>query len=183
MSQIILVTGGSRSGKSAYSQKLAESMPGPRTFIATGLPIDDEMRERIRRHRDARRLRDWATIEEPVDLRGAISRDPGANVMIVDCLTLWINNLMYEAEKANVTLSENDIADRCQQVIEACGTCNGTVVFVTNEIGMGLVPENPVGRLYRDLVGRYNQIMAEASHRVIFLVSGQPLELKTGIVV
>ena len=181
MGQIILVTGGSRSGKSAYSQKLAESMPGPRAFIATGLPIDDEMRDRIRLHQEARNKHDWTTIEEPLNLQRALSGAQDSNVLLVDCLTLWINNLMYEAEKSGVKLTENDISLNCENVINACRMRHGTVIFVTNEIGMGLVPENPISRLYRDLVGRCNQTMAAAGNRVIFLVSGQPLELKKEI--
>jgi adenosylcobinamide kinase/adenosylcobinamide-phosphate guanylyltransferase len=120
VSQIILVTGGSRSGKSAYSQKLAESMPGPRTFIATGLPIDDEMRDRICRHQEARSKHEWTTIEEPLNLQRALSRAQDSNVLLVDCLTLWINNLMYEAEKSGVKLTETDISQHCEKVIAAC---------------------------------------------------------------
>lgn len=178
MGEIILVTGGSRSGKSAYAQRLAESIPGPRVFVATGLPIDDEMRDRIRKHQEARKVRNWQTLEEPLDLSAAIGKASNARCILVDCLTLWINNLMYQGEQAGVTVSESDIHRHCHQLLAACARYPGTILFVTSEVGMGIVPDNPLSRLYRDLVGRCNQIIADASNRVILLVSGQPLELK-----
>jgi adenosylcobinamide kinase/adenosylcobinamide-phosphate guanylyltransferase len=178
MGRIILVTGGSRSGKSAYAQKQAESLPGSRAFIATCPVIDDEMRERIRKHQEARRGKGWDTIEEPLNVANVICDAQHYSALVVDCLTLWINNLLYEAEIAGRNINEAEIALECQRLISACEKHPGTILFVTNEIGMGIVPENPLSRLYRDLVGRCNQIMAEASARVVLLVSGQPLEIK-----
>ena len=99
MAEIILITGGSRSGKSAFAQMTSEALPGPRAYIATCPVIDLEMEERIRKHREARREKGWKTIEETVDLAGVIRRAGGCRVLLVDCLTLWINNLLYEAEK------------------------------------------------------------------------------------
>ena len=178
MAHVILVTGGSRSGKSAFAQKFAESMPGPRAFIATGTVTDDEMRRRIEKHKQARRNSRWKTIEAPVDLKGTLPGTHRFKCVVVDCLTLWINNLLYEAEKSGKTISENDVTRKCRELLNACKKHPGTVLFVTNEIGMGIVPEPPLCRLYRDLVGRCNQIIAGASDRVILLVAGQPLELK-----
>jgi len=178
MGRIILVTGGSRSGKSDYAQRTAESMQGPHAFVATCPVIDAEMEMRIRTHQDARRGKGWQTIEEPVYLEKAIQNAHAFKTIVADCLTLWINNLMYEAETIGKTISETDIALRCDELIACCDAHPGTIFFVTNEVGMGIVPENPLSRLYRDLVGRCNQIMAAGSHRVVLLISGQPIELK-----
>jgi len=178
MGQIIIVTGGSRSGKSFWAQKTAESISARRVFIATCPVVDDEMRERIRKHREARDERNWHTIEEPLDIAGAIDSCHEFTVVLVDCLTLWINNLMYRAEKENVTVTETDAAIECRCVAEAAKRHPGTVLFVTNEVGMGIVPENAQARLFRDLAGRCNQVMASESARVVFMVSGIPLEVK-----
>lgn len=182
MAQMILITGGSRSGKSAYAQKLAESLAGPRAFVATCPVIDDEMRERIRKHRQARQKRRWRTIEEPVDLPGALRDAKQYKVVLVDCLTLWINNLMFEAEKRRKTISEESVTRQCQKLRTAGRAHSGTILFVTNEVGMGIVPENALARLFRDLAGRCNREMAQVCDRVVLLVAGQPLELKTTLV-
>ena len=181
MGQIILITGGSRSGKSAYAQRVAEALPGPRAFVATCPIIDDEMSERVRKHQEARQHSDWVTVEEPVDLCGVVRSARDCQVLLVDCLTLWINNLLHEASKNGNTISEADIAEQCRELLVACKQYPGTILFVTNEIGMGIVPETPLCRLYRDLVGRCNQLIAESSDRVVLLVSGQPLEIKKRI--
>jgi adenosylcobinamide kinase / adenosylcobinamide-phosphate guanylyltransferase len=178
MGKIVLVTGGSRSGKSEYAQKAVEAMPGSRAFIATCPVIDDEMQLRIRNHQDARHGRGWHTIEEPLRIEMAVRNAHGFACLVVDCLTLWINNLMYQADTAGKTISEADISVRCHDLLAACTLHPGTIVFVTNEVGMGIVPENPVSRLYRDLVGRCNQVVAGASHRVVLLISGQAIEIK-----
>ena len=178
MRQIILVTGGGRSGKSSWAQKTAESISPRRVFIATCPVIDDEMRERIRKHREAREERNWHTIEEPLDIAGAIDSSHDFPVALIDCLTLWINNLMYRAEKDSVVITETDIVMECRRVIDAAKRHPGAVLFVTNEVGMGIIPENTQARLYRDLAGRCNQVMAEASGRVVLMVSGLPMEIK-----
>jgi len=177
-SRIVLVTGGSRSGKSAHAQKRAEAIVGKRVYVATCPVIDGEMEERVRRHREARNTRDWQTVEEPVDLAGAIARAKGSSVVLVDCLTLWVNNLMYEAEIRGERLSESAIASRCEPVVEAARHLDSTVLFVTNETGMGIVPENPVSRHFRDLAGRVNQVIAAAADEVVLVVCGQPLCIK-----
>ena len=178
MGQIILVTGGNRSGKSAFAQKTAEMLSEPRAFLATCPPIDEEMKERIRKHQDARRQRRWHTIEQPLNIAAAIINAHEFPTVLVDCLTLWINNLLYQAEQNGKSISESEIARECRQLVTACKAHPGTIIIVTNEIGMGLIPENALSRLYRDLVGRCNQIIAEASLRVVLLVSGQPIEIK-----
>ena len=178
MSKIILVTGGSRSGKSAFAQQLAEALPGPRAFVATCPVIDPEMNERIRRHQEARSLRAWQTFEEPCDLAAALLRAKDQRVVLVDCLTLWVNNVMYEAGQQEATVSEADIAARCVPILDAARHHGGTVLFVSNEVGMGLVPETPLGRRFRDLAGRVNQTVAAACDEVFLVVCGQPLKIK-----
>jgi adenosylcobinamide kinase/adenosylcobinamide-phosphate guanylyltransferase len=178
MSKLILVTGGSRGGKSAYAQSVAEALPGPRAFVATCPVIDPEMQERVRRHQLARSSRDWRTIEEPLDLAAAFQDAKEQPVVLIDCLTLWVNNVMYEAEQQKKAVSEAEIARRCKPVIAAAREHGGTVLFVTNEVGMGLVPENRVGRRFRDLAGRGNQIIAAACDEVFLVICGQPLKIK-----
>ena len=178
MAKIILITGGSRSGKSAFAQKTAEALPGPRAYVATCPVIDPETEERVRKHREARRRKGWETIEETVDLAGVIRRAGAYRVLLVDCLTLWINNLLYGAERRGEHFTEEATADRCRELIDACGAFPGTVIFVTNELGMGIVPDNETARRFRDVAGRCNQEIAAASETVTLVVSGVPLELK-----
>jgi adenosylcobinamide kinase / adenosylcobinamide-phosphate guanylyltransferase len=178
VARIVLVTGGCRSGKSAYAQQMAESLPPARVFVATCPVTDDEMRRRIEQHRLSRRDRGWETVEEQLDLAGVLRRHTEHNVLLVDCVTLWINNLMYQAEQTSRDLTEADVAERCRQMLEAAARCRGTVLFVTNEVGLGVVPENPQARLYRDLTGRANQIIAEQADMVTLVCCGIPLHLK-----
>jgi adenosylcobinamide kinase / adenosylcobinamide-phosphate guanylyltransferase len=180
MADIILITGGSRSGKSAYAQRLAESLPGPRAYLATCPVIDRETAERVKLHREARSASVWETIEEPVDLAGAIGRAAGYRVLLVDCLTLWVNNLLYEAERRREPFTEEATAVRCRELIAACRAFPGTVIFVTNELGMGIVPMDEATRRFRDCAGRMNQMIAAAAAEVTFIVSGIPLRLKGG---
>lgn len=178
MAKVVLITGGSRSGKSSYAQKLAEEMDGPRAFVATCPVIDDEMAERIEKHQKDRAAANWDTIEEPTDLAGALRKARGYNVVLVDCLTLWVNNLMYEAERRGQVVTEDDVAKTCLEVLDACSALTGTVLFVTNEVGMGIVPGDAVSRRYRDLVGRVNQVIAAAADAVTFVACGIPMSLK-----
>jgi adenosylcobinamide kinase/adenosylcobinamide-phosphate guanylyltransferase len=178
MAEIILVTGGSRSGKSSYAQKLAEALPGPRAYIATCLVIDPEMARRVEKHRESRRVLDWETIEEPADLAGTLRWAAAYRVILVDCLTLWVNNLLYEAEGRGTVFTEEAMTVRCREVIDACGSFPGTIIFVTNELGMGIVPDNETARRFRDCAGRCNQMMAEAAGKVTLVVAGIPLPLK-----
>ena len=178
MAKVVLVTGGSRSGKSSYAQRLAEAMDGPRAFLATCPVVDDEMDARIRKHRDARSEADWDTIEETIDLAGAIRNACKYSVVLVDCLTLWINNLMYDSEQKGEQVTESDIVRTCENILDACSSRSGTVIFVTSEVGMGIVPGDPVSRRYRDLVGTCSQAIAAAADSVTLVVCGIPMQLK-----
>jgi len=178
MAEIILITGGSRSGKSAFAEKMAAALPGPRAYIATSPVIDPEMEERIRKHREARRGKGWETIEETADLAGVIRRAGAFRVLLIDCLTLWINNLFYEAEKRGENFTEEAAIGRCRELTDSCGAFGGTVIFVTNELGMGIVPDNETARRFRDIAGRCNQEIAAAADTVTLVVSGIPLHLK-----
>ncbi len=178
MARIILITGGCRSGKSSFAQNLAESVPGRRVFIATCQPVDEEMRERIRKHRQARAGAGWETVQEPLDLSGAVSQARSYEVVLVDCVTVWVSNLMHEASQAGAAAKEEDLLDRCQGVISACRAHGGTVILVTNEVGMSVVPVNAVARLFRDVVGRCNQALAAAADQVTLMSCGIPVSLK-----
>ena len=161
--QIILVTGGARSGKSALAERLVLRHPGPRIYIATAEARDGEMRDRIFQHqRD--RGESWKTVEEPVDLAGVLRDTDGQGIRLVDCLTLWLSNCMENADL------EVLVATLRQQ------SC--PVVLVTNELGQGIVPDNALARRFRDDHGRMNQAVAAAAHEVWMAVSGQPLRLK-----
>ena len=178
MGNLILVTGGGRSGKSAYAQGRAEAMQGPRAFVATCPVIDAEMSDRVRRHQLARSAQDWRTIEEPLDLAAGILCAKAEPVVLIDCLTLWVNNILYAAEQQNELVSEYDIAVRCKPLLEAARSHGGNIIFVTNEVGLGLVPETALGRRFRDLAGRANQIVASACDEVVLVICGQPLKIK-----
>lgn len=178
MAKIIVIIGGSRSGKSLHAMNIADSLAGPRAYVATCPPVDEEMEERIRKHRESRKSSSWETIEETVNISGALKKVRDFPVILVDCLTLWVNNLMYEAFQRGENVTEDTIAMWCEEIIDLCGDISGTVIFVTNEVGMGIVPDNPLSRQYRDVAGRCNQIMAQAADCVIFMVSGIPLYIK-----
>jgi adenosylcobinamide kinase / adenosylcobinamide-phosphate guanylyltransferase len=178
MARIVLVTGGCRSGKSGYAQQLAESLPPSRLYVATCPVTDDEMERRIEQHREARRGRGWETIEEQLDLPGVFRSHAEHNVLLVDCVTLWVNNLMYAAERELRQIAESDVADHCGRMLEAAESCRGTVIFVTNEVGLGVVPDNAQARTYRDMIGRANQTIAARADAVTLVCCGIPLNLK-----
>jgi len=178
MAKTILITGGCRSGKSAYAQHRAESLAGSRIYVATCPVTDQEMQARIARHIEQRARRKWKTVEEQIALALAIENADGGSVILVDCLTLWVNNLMYEAEKRGDRFDEVDIEAECIRVCEVASEHSGTVIFVTNEVGMGIVPENAAARRYRDLAGRCNQTVAAAADEVSLVVAGIPMTIK-----
>jgi adenosylcobinamide kinase / adenosylcobinamide-phosphate guanylyltransferase len=178
MARLILVTGGSRSGKSDYAQRAAEALPGPRYFVATCPRIDEEMNRRIEKHQEARSNGLWQTIEEPIEPARALLTNDESAVYLIDCITLWVNNLVYHEDLAGRTLSEEEMTRKCRELIVAAKGASGTIFLVTNEVGSGIVPDNPSARHYRDLVGRCNQVLAAGADEVFLVVCGLPMKLK-----
>jgi adenosylcobinamide kinase/adenosylcobinamide-phosphate guanylyltransferase len=166
---LVLVTGGARSGKSAFAQRRAEAFAAPRLYIATGEPGDDEMRERIARHREARGA-GWQTAESPTDPAAALATP--ANVVVLDCLTLWVSNLLLAGR------DDDAIAAAAASLADSCAVAAVPIYAVTNEVGLGIVPEHAVARRFRDLAGRVNQTFGARAVEVWLLVCGQPLRIK-----
>jgi adenosylcobinamide kinase/adenosylcobinamide-phosphate guanylyltransferase len=166
---VTLVLGGARSGKSRHAEGLVNRHPGRRTYLATAEIHDDEMAARVKAHR-ARRDSDWKTVEEPLDLAGALKAETeqGAAVL-VDCLTLWLGNLLG---------AERDAEKEIGGLIAALGQFGGPVVFVSNEVGQGIVPDNALARRFRDLAGILHQRLAEKADHVVFVTAGLPMKLK-----
>ena len=171
VSNLTLVLGGARSGKSRYAEAVIAALPPPWqppwAYVATAEPGDAEMAERIRAHR-ARRGAQWRTIEAPIELAEALVL---CNTMpvLVDCLTLWLSNLM---------LAEADVASEVGRLERALSATVAPVVLVANEVGSGIVPEHPLGRKFRDLQGLLNQRVAARAGRVVLMVAGLPLAVK-----
>jgi len=169
---IVLVTGGARAGKSGWAEAEAVRLAGHDvTFIATAEPRDDEMVVRIAAHRAARPDA-WTTIEAPLLVPEAV-RGTRSQVVIVDCLTLWVSNLMFGAgDRSEAAHVVEHVEERAEELVAALSRHTGTVIVVTNEVGLGLVPDNPVARAYRDLLGRVNALVARDADRVVLLVAG-----------
>jgi adenosyl cobinamide kinase/adenosyl cobinamide phosphate guanylyltransferase len=165
---LIVLLGGARSGKSLLAQQLAGEAA---TLIATARARDAEMAERIRRHRDERPPA-WATVEEPVDLRGALAAVPPDETVVVDCLSLWTANLLEAGWKDAMVEEEAD------GVAVAAAARPGRTIAVSNEVGLGIVPVTPLGRRFRDVHGRVNASWARAADRAVFVVAGRMLELE-----
>lgn len=179
MAKIILVTGGARSGKSSYALQRAESVSTRRLFVATCPKIDSEMSERVRRHQQERDGRGWVTIESETDLAAIFTNQvAGYEVVLIDCLTLWINNVLFSAEGQGMGIDDQRIGTLCQEWLEAAAHFSGTVICVTNEVGLGIVPDNTLARKYRDLVGTCNQTVGKAADEVILVTCGIPLHIK-----
>jgi adenosylcobinamide kinase/adenosylcobinamide-phosphate guanylyltransferase len=171
--RLIFVIGGARSGKSQFAQDLAHSLKGRKVFIATAEALDDEMRQRIASHRRARPS-GWDTVEEPRHLGQAVQECAGTyDILLIDCLTLWISNLL-----TNNPLPETEIGQEIKSLINSCKTESSTVIIVSNEVGMGIVPVDSLTRLYRDIVGRANQDIASEADEVYLVVSGIPVQIK-----
>lgn len=164
-----LVIGGARSGKSRHAQRLAESSRAKQVLIATAEALDGEMSERIARH-VADRGETWKTVESPLELCRPIERSCGErHAVVVDCLTLWLSNLMH---------AEMDIAAETERLMQTLRSVETPLILISNEVGMGIVPDSSLGRRFRDEQGRLNQLIAEACARVEFVASGLPLRLK-----
>jgi len=173
VSKVILVTGGARSGKSRFAERLAEGFAPMRGYLATGEPGDAEMAERIARHR-GRRGSEWQTVEEPLEVTGAVLRNDGRfSVLLVDCVTLWLSNLLFRGEGgAEAALL------RVAEFTASFAALKTPLIMVTNEVGMGIVPEHPLARSFRDLAGEANEMIAARADEVYVTISGLPLKLK-----
>jgi adenosylcobinamide kinase/adenosylcobinamide-phosphate guanylyltransferase len=163
---ISLILGGARSGKSAYAETLIRAMPSPWLYCATAQALDDEMRDRIAHHR-ARRGDGWITLETPLDLAETLAA--ATHPVLVDCLTLWLTNVM---------LAGRDVLAESAKLLAAAEVSNAPIVFVSNEVGLGIVPNNPLAREFRDHAGRLNQEVAKIANRVVFMAAGLPMVLK-----
>ncbi|QOZ25011.1 MULTISPECIES: bifunctional adenosylcobinamide kinase/adenosylcobinamide-phosphate guanylyltransferase [Bradyrhizobium] len=165
---VILVTGGARSGKSRRAEVRARSFAGQPVYIATAEALDAEMDERIARHR-ARRGNDWIEREVPLDLVEALTETDGGGARLVDCLTLWLSNLLH---------AERDWPQEVMRLANALPRQQSPVILVTNEVGLGIVPDNALARTFRDAAGLMNQTIAEVADEVEFVVAGLPMKLK-----
>lgn len=205
MGKVIFITGGARSGKSSFAMKEASRIPGKRLYIATAEPLDDEMRERIRRHKKERPS-DWKTIEEPFNIAGLIRKvaeemalqkingtpknrklrflgDAGYDVIVLDCLTVWLSNLLLRAHNKDDIKQIFHLESRrllgSVKVLKNSSPCGRSSLYiVSNEVGLGIVPENELGRIFRDMAGILNQRVAEIADEVYFVVSGIPVKIK-----
>lgn len=178
-SRLILVTGGARSGKSSYALERCESLTGPKAFVATCPVMDHEMAERIAAHRQERQGRGWDSFEEEVAIARLLPSLDAYRIVLIDCLTLWVNNLMYRAERENRPFGEQEMRSECASLLSAAGGFSGTICVVTNEVGLGIVPDNALARRYRDLVGSSNRYLAAKAEDVVLVSCGIPLSLKT----
>ncbi|HHV73224.1 bifunctional adenosylcobinamide kinase/adenosylcobinamide-phosphate guanylyltransferase [Thermoanaerobacterium sp. PSU-2] len=181
---LIMVTGGARSGKSQFAESLAVKYAGNSVlYIATSIPFDDEMKERVRRHRE-RRPKEWETVEAYKGIFDII-RSTDKKAVLLDCLTVMVSNLLLEIDMTweekdleDVVRAEEKISREVDGFIKASKEKDKDVIVVTNEVGMGLVPEYKLGRIFRDISGRMNKKIAENADYVYFMVSGIPLEIK-----
>ena len=170
----LLILGGARSGKSRYALERARTLPGQVAFLATAEALDPEMGERIARHRQARPA-DWLTVEEPVEVASALRGFEGrADVVVVDCLNLWVSNLMGGSETGDASSFHGHI----EELLKVMNARLHHLIVVSNEVGMGVHPEAPLGRRFRDLLGLVNQRVAEVAGEVVLMVAGLPLWLK-----
>jgi adenosyl cobinamide kinase/adenosyl cobinamide phosphate guanylyltransferase len=168
---VVLLLGGVRSGKSRLAVQLAERAAAPVTVIATAEARDDEMASRIARHREER-PRSWTTIEGPLDLSGALSTVPVDDVVVVDCVTMWVSNLMQQGD------DDDAILKRAQQSAMLAAERAGLVIVVSNEVGSGVIPGTPVGRRFSELLGRVNALWADVAERSALVVAGKVLTLR-----
>jgi adenosylcobinamide kinase / adenosylcobinamide-phosphate guanylyltransferase len=165
---ITFVLGGARSGKSAYAEKLVTALPAPWTYIATAQSFDEEMADRIAEHQ-ARRKPGWVTVNAPLELGAAIRAVPSGQPILIDCLTLWVTNLM---------LGEQSVAQASQDLMLALAASHSPVVLVSNEVGFGIVPDNKLAREFRDYAGRLHQHVATWADHVVLIVAGLPMVVK-----
>ena len=169
MTRLTLVLGGARSGKSRYAEGLVQAMPGAPVYVATAQAWDAEMAARIAEHRARRAGQGWMTVDAPHDLIGALAGVPPGAPVLIDCLTLWQTNRL---------LADADMAAEGAALVAALAAHPGPVVAVSNEVGLGIVPDNALARAFRDAAGRLHQDLAAVADRVVLVVAGLPLTIK-----
>lgn len=175
-SKLIFILGGARSGKSAYALELAESIAGERLYIATAEALDKEMAERIKKHKKERG-NNWTTIEEPIHVADVIRDNKKHDVILLDCITIWLSNLM--SRKSGVRSQKSEVIYKnINHLASACRNSKANIIVVSNEVGLGIVPDNPLARQFRDIAGYANQKIAAAADEVYFVVSGMAMKMK-----
>ena len=178
MSKTILIIGGARSGKSYFAQELARHESQPVLFVATAEAGDDEMRQRIEEHKKAR-PDEWVTLETTTHVGRQILEKAGiTKTVILDCITLLVNNVFLKCSELDAASIEKEVMAEIDEVVRCIGQVEANFIIVTNEVGLGLVPANKMGRLYRDALGRANQVLASHADEVYLMVAGMPLLIK-----
>lgn len=173
--QLSLILGGARSGKSSFAEALAQKRGGDNVlFVATAEALDDEMRQRIANHRSGR-PEGWKTLEAPRNIANILRSVPAARVVLLDCAALWTSNVLL----ANENAATETMAGEVDELLAWYRTLQSELIVVSNEVGMGLVPDHALGRVYRDLLGAVNRKLAEAADEVFLLVAGLPVEIKS----
>lgn len=176
MAIVTLILGGARSGKSALAMRLAEQSGKQVIYMATATALDHEMQERILRHQDDRPAH-WQLVEAPRLLADAIARHAGPDhCLLVDCLTLWLTNLLHDAE--GEPLPDTQLQQQFTQLLQMLDQAEGEILLVANEVGLGIIPLGELTRRFVDEAGRLNQAIAQQAHRVLFVAAGLPLTLK-----
>jgi adenosylcobinamide kinase/adenosylcobinamide-phosphate guanylyltransferase len=172
----ILITGGARAGKSSYAQKLASDINGKVLFVATAEAKDEDMRLRIEKHKKSRPS-NWQTLESPFELAGAISEKDGEyQVIVIDCITMLVSNVMLGA--VDERSAESAVINEIDALIKVMKSKSSAYILVSNEVGLGIVPDNELARNYRDLLGRANQLLARYADEVYLMVAGIPVKIK-----
>ena len=172
----IFILGGARSGKSQFAQELATKIGGNVLFVATGQALDEEMQSRINQHKKSR-PKSWRTIEEPSNIGKRIEAQVAdSQVVLIDCLTLLVANLL--GDEPNYPQAEREVSSEMKKLIACIEKLNAAFIIVSNEVGLGLVPENKLGRLYRDVLGKANQIIARHADEVYLMIAGIPVRMK-----
>lgn len=174
-SQLSLVLGGVRSGKSAFAEELAGQAQGPVLYLATGLAVDQEMAQRIRRHRELRSAH-WKTVEEALDLAGPLADADGS--VLIDSMDAWLANMMMEHQGLSADQLENTVMCRLDGLLEVIDNAVAAFTLVSSEVGLSLVPVEPLGRRFQDLLGTINQRVAARADRVYMVVAGIPTQIK-----